>query len=79
LGALFSSPNIPSTPQEDPAVKAARDAEAARALADRTKATQNQLRLETQQRSTGFGARSLLGVLGSGGGRGGFTSLLGSG
>jgi hypothetical protein len=79
LASLFGTPRVAAPPQEDPSVKAARDAEAARAAADKTKATQQQLGLETQQRNTGFGVRSLLGVLGSGSGRGGLSSLLGSG
>lgn len=78
MGALFETPKTPTPPQEDPSIKAARDAEATRAEQERTRATQDQLRLETSQRNTGLGTRSLLGLFGGTGGRG-LTSLLGSG
>lgn len=72
MASLFS----PKIPQEDPATKQLREAEASRAEADRIKAAQAQLGAETFRRSGGYGLRSLLGPLGFGGG---LRSLLGSG
>lgn len=63
-------------PTEDPAVTAERERQKQRAEEDKIRATQDQLKLETQQRSGNAGIASLVGVLGSSGRRG-KTSLLG--
>jgi hypothetical protein len=73
MAKLLSSPKLP---QEDPKVKALRDQEEARAELDRTRATQDQLSLETRLRNRSFGLRSLFGSL-TGGNR--VKSLLGAG
>ncbi len=56
--SIFSSEK-PTPPQEDPAVKRLREQEQQRAEDDRIRATQDQLRLETQQ-NAGLGTSSLL-------------------
>lgn len=66
-------------PQEDPAVKAMREAEQRRAEADKLSATQLQLQDETRRRSQSSGIRSLLGPLGAGSMGMQRRSLLGSG
>lgn len=64
----------PSAPAPDPAVEEQNRIERERAEADRLKATQAQLGLETQQQNARFGKRSLL----SSAGQVGFSrSLLG--
>lgn len=60
-------------PQQTPAVAKQQTDEQARAAAANTRATQEQLTVETLLRGRGRGVRSLLGSFGSGG------SLLGSG
>jgi hypothetical protein len=69
MASLFK----PDVPQQDPAVAKQQQDEQDRALAARTRATQDQLRLETNLRSRTSGARSLLGSFGS------FNNTLGSG
>lgn len=76
MGSLFSSPSIPQAPQEDPSIKAERDAQEQRAKEDKIRATQVQLAQETLQRNRGFGVRSLLGSYSSGGS---LKSFLGAG
>lgn len=66
----------PKIPQEDPALKAQRLAASERAEQERIRAIQEQLTMETTQRSTGSGLRSLLGSFRTSGGR---ASLLGAG
>lgn len=66
----------PKVPQEDPALKAQRLAAAERAEQERIRAIQEQLTMETQQRSGRFGLRSLLGEFRPTGGR---ASVLGAG
>lgn len=73
MGALLKSPKGPA---EDPQIKALRDQEQIRAEADKTRATQEQLSVETRLRNKSFGLRSLLGPL-MGGNR--IRSLLGAG
>lgn len=51
----------PSAPKEDPATVAARNSAEARAKAERERAIQDQLRLETDQRRRGSGMQSLIG------------------
>lgn len=77
MSSVFK-PKVPSAPQEDPALAAARQNEQARAEQDRTQSIQDQLNLETRLRNRRFGLRSLLGPLGGGYG-GGARSLLGAG
>ena len=67
---------VPAEAKEDPELTRLREQEKARAEADRTRATQDQLSLETRMRNRTRGMRSLFGVLGSGNRT---TSLLGSG
>lgn len=56
----------PQAPQEDPAVVRARQLAEARAQADRIKATQGQLKVETETRQADVtGSRSLLGPMGT--------------
>jgi hypothetical protein len=74
MSKLFKTPAAPQAAQEDPAIKAMRDREQARAEGDRTNAIQDNLRLETRLRNRRFGLRSLLGPLGGTRAR----SLLGS-
>jgi len=69
MASLFK----PDVPQQDPAVAKQQQDEQARALAARTRATQDQLTQETLLRSRTGGIRSLLGSFSSGG------STLGSG
>ncbi len=66
----------PSAPAEDPAIAEQNRIERERAEADRLKATQDQLTVETRSMNARFGKRSLLSA-----GQGGFStrSLLGSG
>lgn len=64
--------DTPAIPQEDPSVKALRDAEEQRAERDRIRSTQDQLEQETRLRSDNTGVRSLLGTYR------GLTSMLGS-
>lgn len=71
----FLSPDMPATPVEDPEIARMRKQEQERAEADKTRATQKQLGLETQFANQNTGTRSLLGKLGSG--RRSMTSLLG--
>lgn len=76
---MLSSRPAPAQ-QEDPSITAQRQAEAQRANDDKIRATQQQLRLETQQANGNVGIASLLGPLGGGAvGRRLLTSLLGSG
>lgn len=56
--SIFTSEQ-PKPPQEDPTVKALREREQQRAEDDRIRATQDQLKLETQQ-NAGLGVSSLL-------------------
>jgi len=72
MAKLFKGPD---PPQEDPEIVALRKQEQARAEADKTRATQEQLTLETRMRGRLGGIRSLLGPLG--GAR--IRSLLGAG
>jgi hypothetical protein len=74
MASVFKAPKAPAAQQEDPAIKAMRDREQARAEGDRTNAIQDNLRLETRLRNRRFGLRSLLGPLGGTRAR----SLLGS-
>lgn len=67
----------PQAPQEDPEIKAERERMRQRAEEDKIRATQAQLKLETQSREQNVGIASLFGSLA--GGRRGLTSLLGSG
>jgi hypothetical protein len=69
MASLFK----PDVPQQDPAVAQQQTDEQNRAKAANTRATQDQLRLETNLRSRDRGARSLLGSFGS------FGNTLGSG
>jgi hypothetical protein len=63
MASLFK----PDVPQQDPAVAKQQQDEQARALAARTRSTQDQLTQETLLRSRASGIRSLLGSFGSGG------------
>jgi hypothetical protein len=72
--SILKTPKVQPAAQEDPAIKAMRDREQARAEGDRTNAIQDNLRLETRLRNRRFGLRSLLGPLGGTRAR----SLLGS-
>ena len=65
-----------SPPATDPAVEEANRIERERAEADRLKATQDQLTVETRSMNSRFGKRSLLSA-----GQGGFSvrSILGGG
>lgn len=74
MGSIFK-PSINPQQQEDPAVKAARDAEQARAESERIKSTQDQLKVETQFRTPALGIASLRGGLS---GRRALRSILGS-
>lgn len=76
LGSLFKTPTPSPQQQEDPAVKAMREREQKRAEEERIKATQDQLKAETQFRSPGLGVASLRGGLA---GRRALKSILGSG
>jgi hypothetical protein len=58
----------PDIPQEDPEIARQRKLEQERAERDRIKAIQEQLRFQTEQRSGGFGLRSLLSPRSGGGG-----------
>lgn len=69
MASLFK----PDVPQQDPAVKQQQEEERRRAEAAATRATQDQLTLETNLRGRNRGIRSLLGSFG------GATSLLGAG
>lgn len=73
MSKLFKTPK---PQQEDPEVTRLRNQEQARAEADRLKATQAQLGIETTLRNRTSGLRSLLGPL-AGGNR--IRSLLGAG
>ena len=77
MSGLFSKPEVPQPPEEDPEVKRMRDEEQKRAEQGRIAATQDQLRQETQLRSRSRGVASLLGTFSRG--RRGLTSLLGAG
>ena len=69
MASLFK----PDVPQQDPAVAKQQSDEQARALAANTRATQDQLTVETNLRSArNRGPRSLLGSFGS------FNNTLGS-
>jgi hypothetical protein len=68
MASLFA----PDVPQQDPVVARQQQDEQARALAARTRATQDQLTTETNLRSRDRGIRSLLGSFSSG------SSTLGS-
>lgn len=71
----FLAPDPQPIPQEDPAVTKMRMDEQKQAEADKLRATQSQLTVETSQRSNRYGTRSLLGQLGPES----LRSLLGSG
>lgn len=62
-----------SPPKEDPAIKAKRDAAEIRAEAERIRAIQDQLKVESSMRKRSSGMASLMGPYS------GSTSLLGAG
>lgn len=72
----LSTPSAPPPAKEDPAIAEERARQKQRAEEDKIRATQDQLKLETQQRNGTSGIASLFGPLG---GRRLFSSLLGSG
>jgi hypothetical protein len=72
----LSSPDPPPPVKEDPAIAEERARQKQRAEEDKIRATQDQLKLETQQRNDNSGIASLFGSFGS---RRLFTSLLGKG
>lgn len=71
MSSLFSKPDIP---QEDPSITRQREIEQQRAEDAKTKATQDQLRQQTQLNTQKYGTRSLFDVFNSP-----KSSLLGSG
>ncbi len=73
----FGSQPTPQAAQEDPSITAERARQKQRAEEDKIRATQDQLKLETQQRNGSAGIASLFGL--GGGGRRTLTSLLGKG
>lgn len=74
MGSLFKAPK---PPQEDPNVKAQRDAEQQRAEREKIRSIQDQMGTETRQRGGNRGVMSLLGGLGTAQSR--VRSLLGTG
>jgi hypothetical protein len=73
--SFLDPPKQQPAPTPDPATTALFNQQQARAEADRVRATQQQLDVETRIRGQSFGLRSLLGPLGGGS----LRSFLGSG